>query len=71
MTHAEKDLTTTIDRLVSESSIGRTTPEELHLLDRYHAVGSQAAERLLATASAAPTDWWAFAAYRVGSTSGR
>ena len=37
MTYAEKDLVTTIDRLVSESSIGRTTPEELHLLDRYRA----------------------------------
>lgn len=56
MTYAEKDLTTTIDRLVSESSIGRTTPEELHLLDRYHAGGSQAVERLLSTVALSPSD---------------
>jgi len=56
MTYAEKNLIATIDRLVSESSIGRTTPEELHLLDHYHAGGSQAVERLLATMALSPSD---------------
>ena len=55
MTYAEKDHITAIDRLVSESSIGRTTPEELHLLDRYHAGGSQAVEPLLATMALSPS----------------
>jgi SAM-dependent methyltransferase len=56
MTYAEKDLITAIDRLVSESSIGRSTPEALQSLDHYHAGGSQAVERLLATLALSASD---------------
>jgi ubiquinone/menaquinone biosynthesis C-methylase UbiE len=56
MTYAEKNLVATIDRLVSEGSTGRTTPEVLEYLDQYHAGGPQAVERLLDTLDLRPSD---------------
>ncbi|MHB1517865.1 MAG: SAM-dependent methyltransferase [Acidimicrobiales bacterium] len=56
MTYAEKDLITTVNHLVSESSIGRSTPEAWQHVDHYHAGGSQAVDRSLATMALSPAD---------------
>ncbi|HXA33169.1 MAG TPA: methyltransferase domain-containing protein [Acidimicrobiales bacterium] len=56
MTYAEQDLITTIDRLVPEGATVGTTPEALQYLDQYHAGGSQAVDRLLATLTLSPSD---------------
>ena len=56
MTYAEKDLITTIDRLVPEGPTDGTTAEALQYLDQYHVGGSQAVERLLVTLMPSPSD---------------
>ncbi len=56
MTYAEKNLMTTIDRLVLGGSNERITPETLQPLDQYHAGGPQAVERLLDTLALSPPD---------------
>ncbi len=56
MTYAEKDLITTIDRLVPEGGTDGTTLEALQYLDQYHVGGSQAVERLLVTLTPSPSD---------------
>jgi SAM-dependent methyltransferase len=56
MTYTERDLITTIDRLVPEGATEGMTPEALHQLDQYHVGGSQAVERLLVTLAPSPSD---------------
>jgi SAM-dependent methyltransferase len=56
MTYTEKDLITTIDRLVPGDATDGTTPEALQYLDQYHAGGSQSVERLLVTLIPSPSD---------------
>jgi SAM-dependent methyltransferase len=56
MTYTEKDLITTIDRLVPEGPTDGATAEALQYLDQYHAGGSRAVERLLVTLRALPSD---------------
>jgi SAM-dependent methyltransferase len=56
MTYTEKDLITSIDRLVPEGPTDGTTPEALQYLDQYHAGGSKAVERLLVTLTLSPSD---------------
>src|SRR5580692_971116 len=56
MTYTEKDLITSIDRLVPEGATDGTTVEALQYLDQYHVGGSPAVERLLVTLMPSPSD---------------
>ena len=57
MTYTEKDLITTIDRLVPGGpTADGTTAEALQYLDQYHVGGSPAVERLLVTLMPSPSD---------------
>lgn len=57
MTYTEKDLITTIDRLVpGGATADGMTAEALQYLDQYHVGGAQAVERLLVTLMPSPSD---------------
>ena len=56
MTYSEKDLITTIDRLVPGGATADGTADALQYLDQYHVGGFQAVERLLVTLMPSPSD---------------